>query len=136
MEGERDGVDQFIEVARSSGRGLTEVLTLGLLVARKWDRARSAYPDISAAVTSADAAQFDNFTATEMREFRDAAGRMLAEYAATLPRPADSWWRGFWQGMASAWAYAFSIAIVAFIIKLSGSDLLTLLRDIFASKSG
>ncbi len=134
MEGERDGVDQFIEVAQSSSRGLTEVLTLGLLVARKWDRARSAYPDLSAAVTAADAAQFDNFTAAEMREFRDAAGRMLAEYAATLPREADSWWRGFWQGLASAWAYALSIAVVAFIIKLSGSDLLTLLRELFVEQ--
>ena len=132
MEGERDCVDQFVQAAGSSGRGLTEALTLGLLVARKWDRARGA--GTGATAKPEDATLFDDFTNTEMHEFRGAAARMLAEYAVTLPRPNDNWWRGFWQGLASAWAYALSIAIVAFIIKLSGSDLLTLLRDVFAAK--
>ncbi len=58
---------------------------------------------------------------------------MLADFAAASPRSTDSWWRGFWQGFASAWAYSLSIAVMALIIKLSGSDVLTLLRDVFAS---
>ena len=132
MASERDCVDHLLRVAGNPNLSLPEIIALGLLVSRKWDRARTANPTNEAAVTSSQAANFDDFTPAELREFREAASRVLIEHAATLPRSGDKWMRGFWQGLASAWAYAIMIAIVAFIIKLSGSDLLTVLREVFA----
>jgi hypothetical protein len=46
------------------------------------------------------------------------------------PAKSDSWARGFWQGFAASWAYALSIALAALCIKLAGSDVITLLRDL------
>lgn len=83
-------------------------------------------------MTGWQAAAFDEFTSAELNEFRAQAVRVLVEHAATIPRDGEGWFRGFWQGFASAWAYALSIAVVAFIVKLAGSDLLTILKDLFA----
>lgn len=132
MASERDCVDHLLRVARSPRLSLQEVIALGLLVSRKWDRAREADPAAGAAVSSQQAASFDNFTPAEIDEFRATASRILVEHAATLPRAGDRWVRGFGQSFASAWAYAASIAVIAFIVKLAGSDLLTVLRDLFA----
>jgi hypothetical protein len=131
MPSERDCVDNLLRIASNPRLSLTEIIALGLVVARKWDRARAA-ADPSANVTANEAARFDNFTQQELDEFRAAASRILIEHTATLPRAGNGWWRGFWQGFAASWGYALSIAIVAIIIRLSGSDLLTLLRELFA----
>ncbi len=112
---------------------MLELVTLGFLVSGKWDRAREDRAAQDRDVDAFEVARYDRFTSAELREYRESASPMLAEFAAASPRSGDSWWRGFWQGFASAWAYSLSIAIVAFIIKLSGSDLLTLVRDLFAS---
>jgi hypothetical protein len=131
MPTERDCVDNLLRVASNPRLSLTEIIALGLVVARKWDRARA---NASATVTATEAAGFDNFTQQELDEFRATASRILIEHMATLPRAGDSWWKGFWQGFAASWSYALSIAIVAFIIKLAGSDVLTLLGDLFGKK--
>jgi len=135
MASERDCVNKLLENSGSPLLNLPELVTLGFLVARKWDRAREDHAAEDYDVDPSEVARYDRFTTAELREYRESATRMLAEFAAASPRTGDSWWRGFWQGFASAWAYALSIAVVALIIKLSGSDLLTLLRDLFASTS-
>ena len=59
---------------------LQETVALGLLVARKWDRAfghsKSSSPSSEAAAT------YDSFTASELVEFRSAAGRMLDQFGS------------------------------------------------------
>ncbi len=87
----------------------------------------------SATIGSTEAARFDNFTNAELTEFRAEASRALIELSATLPSPpakSDNLARGFWQGFAASWAYALSIALAALCIKLAGSDVITLLRDL------
>jgi len=94
------------------------------MVARKWDRATTD----AAAPGPEILSKHDKFTLAEIAEFREAASRTLIEYVATLPEKAG-WWRGFWQGFAASWGYAVSIALAAFVIKLMGSDIITLLRE-------
>jgi hypothetical protein len=130
MPSERDCIDHLARAAANPRLSLQESIALGLLVARKWDKARHHYETRD--VTAADAADFDNFTDAELDDFRAAASRVLVEHAATLPRTSDRWSRGFWQGFAASWAYALSIAVIALIIRLAGSDVLTVLRDLFA----
>jgi hypothetical protein len=130
MASERDCVDQLFRDAGRPNLSLQELLALGFLVGRKWDKAIAANPSQGAAVTSEQAAAHDNFTSAELSEFREAANRALLQYAATLPSRGETWSRGFWQGFASAWAYSLSIAVIAIIIKILGSDLLTVLRPL------
>jgi len=132
MASERDCVDQLFRDAGRPNVSLQELIALGFLVGRKWDKAIAANPSSAAAVTSEQAAEHDNFTSSELSEFREAANRALLLYAATLPGRAEPWSRGFWQGFAAAWAYALSIAVIAIIIKIFGSDLLTVLRPLVA----
>lgn len=131
MPTERDSVDNLLRIASNPRLSLNEIIALGLLVARKWDRARAG-ANAAANVTADEAARFDNFTQQEVDEFKATASRILVEHIATLPRAGDSWLKGFWQGFAASWGYALSLAMVAIIIKLAGSDVLTLLRELFA----
>lgn len=126
MPSERDQVDHLISLTAHRVLTLQETLALGLMVFRKWDKADTAH---NGNPTPNQVAAFDEFTPTELRGFRDTAARMLAEHAAILPQlKREGWSRGFWQGFAAAWAYAICLAAIAVIIKLNGSDVLSLLR--------
>jgi|ERR1700733_5780499 hypothetical protein len=128
MPGERDQVDTLISVTPRQGLALVETLTLGLMVARKWDRADTATDGNS---TQLDAIQFDNFTAAELLTFRNEALAMMSQHASTLPLlRRDRWSRGFVQGFVASWAYALSIALIALMIRLTGTDIITLLREL------
>ncbi len=82
------------------------------------------------AVPSAeDAIRYDNFTQNELDEFRASATRMLTAHAAISARP--SWWYGVSQSLAAAFLYSLFLALVIFIVKLSGSDVITVFRTIF-----
>jgi hypothetical protein len=83
MPSERDCIDHLARVAANPRLSLQESIALGLLVARKWDKARHHYGTRD--VTAGDAADFDNFTKGELDDFRAAAARVLVEHAATLP---------------------------------------------------
>jgi hypothetical protein len=133
MASERDCVDHLLHVAGNRHLTLQEAMALGFLVSRKWDRAREASVHAGTPVTNVEAVRFDNFTNAELAEFRAEASRALIEFSATLPSPpskSDGWAWGFWQGFAASWAYALSIALAALCIKLAGSDIITLLRDL------
>jgi hypothetical protein len=101
MASERDCVDQLFLDAGRSNLSLQELLALGFLVARTWDKAIEANPSSAGVVTSEQAAAHDNFTSSELSEFREAANRALLHYAAKRPGRRESWSRGFWQGFAS-----------------------------------
>jgi hypothetical protein len=79
MPSERDCVDHLLRVAGNPRLSLPEVIALGFLVARKWDRARAA--KARADVTPTEAARFDNFTQQELDDFRASASRVLVEHA-------------------------------------------------------
>lgn len=99
MASERGGVDALLGAADEPHLSLRELLTLGLCVSRKWDRARAANPAAKQASTTVSAAGFDSLTAAARDGFRATASRTLAEYAAgqataghagsgrVLPRP-------------------------------------------------
>jgi hypothetical protein len=129
---ERDCVDQFVRHAGKPDLSLSELIALGLLVTRKWDKARSASSAPSANVTFQEASAFDSFTSDELAQFRDTANRTLSQHLAhhTASMSKDGWWRGFWQGVAAAFFYSFLLALIAFIIKLLGSDFITLLKTL------
>jgi len=122
----------FLGSARQPVSSVPQAIALALLVSKKWDRALTA--DNSA--TSVDAARLDNFTDRELAEFHEIAARTLGEYLNQVrPVPVivpDSWWRGFGQGFASAWGYALSLAVIAIIIKLLGSDVLTIAKELLS----
>ena len=129
MPSERDCVLHLIRVRSNRRLGLQETLALGLLVARKWDRAGNSVTEPSAR----DAIEHDNFTPDEIDEFRSNASRTLIEYAASLPSPncsvsQPSWWRGVWQSLTAALLYSVILVIIGFSVKLFGSDLITVLR--------
>ncbi len=128
MPGERDCVVQVARDSHERPLALAETLALGLLVLRKWDRATLSLGN--PAPTIIEVAAFDQFTSRELSEFRARARSMLDEHAA-LHRPPVGWWTGFWQGYASSLAYALTLALAAILIKLNGSDALTLLRMLF-----
>lgn len=132
MPGEREVVDQLARVSTDRLLALQETLALGLLVTRKWDRALLGAAAGRDSLTSPEAAAFDHFADAELTDFRRNAQRMLAEYQM-LHRPRPGWWSGFWQGYASAIAYALTLALAAIVIKLNGSDALTLLRLLFGA---
>ncbi len=118
----------FAALARAGGdRYLTlqETVALGLLVARKWDRATSGR-DGELPPSAGEAARYDDFTDREIQEFRATASRAIAEYAASLPQP--SWWTAIAQGFVSALFYSVFLALVILVVKLSGSDVITVLR--------
>jgi len=130
MPSERQAVEVFLGTPQQPISSVPQAFTLALLVVKKWDRALTG----NNAATAADVAQFDNFTPREMAEFRELAKRTLEEYVNQV-RPVsvvvpDSWSRGFWQGFAASWAYAVSLAGIAIIFKLFGSDLLTILKEL------
>jgi hypothetical protein len=136
MPSERDCVDHLIRVAGDRNLSLQETIALGLLVARKWHRASAASPDTEPP-TPEMAIRHDDFTISELHEFRSTSSRMLLEYgtsvyAAALPKP--SWWYGVGQGVAGALFYSLIVAVILFIIKLSGSDVLTILRSLVSEK--
>ena len=128
MPCERDCVDHLVRVSRNPHLSIQETTALGLLVARKWDRAGMALPP-GAEPTAEDAIRHDNFTQNELDEFRASATRMLAAHATLSARP--SWWYGVSQGLAAAFLYSLFLAVAIFIVKLSGSDVITLFRTIF-----
>ena len=133
MARERDCVEHLLQVAGNRRLALQEVIALGFLVSRKWDRAKEANRQSGTSVSNIEALRFDNFTSAELAEFRAEATRALIEFGATVPSPpakSDSWARGFWQGFAASWAYALSIALAALCIKLAGSDIIILLREL------
>lgn len=111
MPSERDIALRLPQRAGDSFEYLRGSICLALLVTQKWDRAldrhRGPLP------TPEQVAVFDTPTAIELENMQEQASRLLANYAATLPRSGDKWHRGFWQGFAASWAYAFSIALVA-----------------------
>jgi len=55
---------------------------------------------------------------------------MIAEYTASLPR--RSWWAGALQGFIGAVFYSVFIAVIVLVVKLSGSDVITILRMIIS----
>lgn len=128
MPGERDCVKQVARDSHERQLALAETLALGLLVLRKWDRATLGLGN--PAPTAAEVSAFDQFTHGELSEFRGRAKSMLDEHAA-LHGPPVGWWTGFWQGYASSLAYALTLALAAILIKLNGSDVLTLLQTLF-----
>jgi len=104
MASERDCVNKLLEVSESPFLNSRELVALGCLVSRKWDRAREDHAAQDRDVDAFEVARYDRFTSSELREYRESASRMLAEFAAASPRGSDNWWLGFWQGFASAWA--------------------------------
>lgn len=137
MASERDCVDEVVKHASRPDLSLPEVIALGLLVSSKWDKARTAHPAAAATMTSEEAARFDSFTPNEVSQFREAANRVLTQHmttytASVVRRAPDGWWRGFSQGVAAAFAYSLGLALVALIIKLLGSDILTVLKELLA----
>ncbi len=136
MPSERDCVDHLIRVAADRNLSLQETIALGLLVARKWDRASSANPSVMPP-TRESAMLHDDFTNGELQEFRSTASRVLAEYGASLNHaitPAASWWYGVLQNLAAAFFYSIFLAVIFFVIKMSGSDVLTVIRSLVAEK--
>jgi hypothetical protein len=80
---------------------------------------------------------YADFTSVELQEFRATSSRMLAEYGASLSSAFQarvSWWYGVGQNLAAAFIYSVFLATVLFVIKLSGSDALTILRALLADK--
>lgn len=93
---ERDAVDSAVLVGAQPELALPELVAIGLLVSRKWDRTLSAFGDLA---TSSDALAYDSFTASEMLEFRANARRMLGDYVSNTARPSEPFFgRAFWQG--------------------------------------
>ena len=132
MPSERDCVLHLLRARSDRRLGLQETIALGLLVARKWDRAGNRVDE----PTARDAIEHDSFTADEIAEFRSNASRTLVEYAASLPSPdcsgpQPSWWYGVSQGLAATFLYSLFLALVIFVVKLSGSDVITVFRTIF-----
>jgi hypothetical protein len=78
MSSERDCVDRLVNVSADRTLSLQETVAVGLLVARKWDRASSEIRG-DAPSTAGAAVRYDNFTSAEVHGFRSAASRMLAE---------------------------------------------------------
>ena len=131
MPTERDCARHLSRVRSNLRLGLQETIALGLLVARKWDRAGHAVDE----PTAQDAVEHDNFTTDEIDEFRANASRTLVEYAASLPSPdcsgaQPSWWYGVSQGLAAAFFYSVILVVVGISVKLFGSDLITVLRSL------
>lgn len=125
MPSERDCVAHLVQVSKNYELSMQEMLALGLLVARKWDRAGIAAPP-DRRPSAEDAIAYDNFTQNELDEFRASASRMLLTYAVTLPRA--SWWYGVSQSLAAAFIYSIVLVVVGLTVKLFGSDLITVLR--------
>ena len=122
MPSERDCVLHLLRVRSHRHLGLQDTIALGLLVARKWDRAGNSVPE----PTAQDAIKQDSFTSDELDDFRSNASRTLTEYVASLPRP--SWWYGVLQSLAAALLYSVVLVVIGFSVKLFGSDLMTILR--------
>ena len=82
-------------------------------------------------MTAAEAGQYDSFTVAELNDFRAAASRVLIE-RRYIAQSRGRLVAGVRAGFAASWAYALSLAVIALIVKLAGSDVLTVLRDLFA----
>jgi hypothetical protein len=127
MPGERDQVDRLISVTPHKELAFVETLALGLMEARKWDRADTVTNGNS---TQSDTIWHDNFTPSDVLAFRNEVLAMLTQHDSTMPQlRRDGWSRAFWQGFAASWAYALSIAVAAVIIRRCGADIITLLRE-------
>ena len=129
MPTEYDCVRHLAKVRSDRLLALQETVALGLLVARKWNRAGNKIEN----PTAQDAVTYGSFTDDEIEEFRSNAGRMVSEYARLLPSPGcsvsrSSWWLGVGQSLAAAFIYSFILVVISLFVKLFGSDLITILR--------
>ncbi len=97
-----------------------EVLALGLLTAKKWDRATDGQPD--SYVPDPDSlALKDNFTASEIGDIRSTAAEMLFDLA---PSGWTEWWWGVAGGIVSSLVWAVVLIGIGMIaIHQSGGDL-------------
>ena len=127
MSAERACCDALARAEGDRYLALQETVALGLLVARKWDRATSG-TDGRTPPLADEVARYDSFTDREIQEFRATASRAITEYAASLPQ--QSWWTPVIQGCVSALFYSLFVALIVLIVKLSGSDVITVLRMI------
>jgi len=134
MPSERDCVDHLVRVVAHRDQSLRETVALGLLVASKWDRARARTPGLTTP-TIEKVADCDNFTAAELEAFREAASRVLSEHLTSSAYLKPSWWSGVWQGVTAACIYSIFLAAAVIIVKLSGSDVLTLARDVLGIRN-
>ena len=110
-----------------SDLSLVETVSLGLLVAKKWDKALTKY---GGSPTSEQIVEQDEFTPSDLLTFRSTGHQLLAQYLAQH-KTEDRWSRGFWQGVAASFFYAAALALMAIAIKVLGSDVFTVLRFIF-----
>jgi hypothetical protein len=53
----------------------------------------------------------------------------LTQYATALPR--RSWWPGITQSVIAGFSYSVLLALAALVIKLNGSDAVTVMRGLF-----
>jgi len=61
MASERDCVEHLLQVAGNRRLALQEVIALGFLVSRKWDRAKEANRQSGTSVSNIEALRFDNY---------------------------------------------------------------------------
>jgi hypothetical protein len=110
----------------------TEVLALGLLAAKKWDRATDGRPE--GYVPPPDAlVTADRFTATEVSDIRNAAADFLADLA---PSGWDDWWWSVAGGMVSSLIWAILLIVIGTIaLYQSGGDFGDLLRSLLAKRA-
>jgi hypothetical protein len=143
MPGEKEALEAVILASkRDSKLRLQETIALGLLVAKKWDRALSEVPK-SGKVTPEELKKGDNFTEDDMQGFRATAQSILHDYTITLPRqiekPRRSWAESGWgvaEGFAAAILYSFFLAIIFLILKLVDADFITVLRRLIGPEKG
>lgn len=136
MPGERELAEEAARESRNAREGLERLLALGLCSFYKWDRIFHDEERNGGPVDQMQHLRYaEGFTNRELDDYRRQASRAIDDYVRDQLRDLypNSWWYGFFQGIASAFAYSLILVLIALIVKLIGSDLLTVARFIFGS---
>ena len=106
-----------------------ELITLGLLTLKKWDRARAdRVPGFLP--PPEELARVGNLTETELAELRHLASATLADLA---PSGWTEWWWSVSAGIVASFIWAVLLIIIGVIaIKSSGGDLGDVVRRLVA----
>lgn len=134
MPSERDCVEHLLKLTKATKTRklqLLETIALGLLVSLKWDRAKSG--KASKYVPSpADLVGHDNFTETELSNFRETALELLDQYSEKEVSRRQ-WWSGVLQGLTAAVIWSLVLFVAGVIaLQTHGGEIGTLIREFTA----
>lgn len=130
MNAEQELADEVAREYSDPTRAPQKLMTLGLITLYKWDKIYHKQQTQTAPLTVAEIAAIENsFSAADIRNYKRQAREALKNHHHT--HSSRGWWSGVGQSVVGSLIYSFTLVVIALIIKVSGSDLITVLRSLF-----